>query len=335
MQRIRWWLMALAIFLLWPSPALAQTETGDRTILGQSYTLPSGHRLKGNLAVLGGSATLEEGSEIQGDVMVAGGSLNIAGRVEGDVVVMGGSLALQGTAYVDGDVSVLGGNVTRAPGATVTGEVITGLALGRPALPAFGQPPSISQTPWTTARVSGPELLLRAVLRIFAAFLLATLMAALALAVLSFAPDATRRVGDAVVVAPGLAFIVGLVTLVLALGLALFLTITICFIPIAFLLMTALVLATAFGWIALGWLLGDRLLRALDIEEPHPLLSGVIGVALITLVAQLPCLGIVLAALASSLGLGAIVLTRAGTQPYQAPPRSGALPASPTSPSGL
>lgn len=326
-----WWLIALAILWLSPSTALAQTETGDRTILGQSYTLPSGRRLEGNLAVFGGSATLEEGSTVRGDVMVAGGSLNIAGRVEGDVVVIGGSLALQESAYVDGDVSVLGGSVMRAPGATVTGEVITGLMLGRPTLPSLIQPP-IPQVPWTTARVSGPELLLRTLLRIFVGFLLATLMAALALAVLSFAPDATRRVGNAAVAVPGLAFIVGLIALILALGLALFLAITICFIPIAFLWVMALALAMAFGWIALGWLLGDRLLRALNISEPHPLLSGVIGVALLTLVAQLPCLGIVLAVLTSSLGLGAVVLTRAGTQPYPTPPQPS-TPSTAVSPS--
>ncbi|MCS7219723.1 MAG: polymer-forming cytoskeletal protein [Anaerolineae bacterium] len=330
----RWWWIALAILWLSPSTVLAQTEIGDRTILGQSYTLPSGHRLEGNLAVFGGSATLEEESVVRGDVMVAGGSLDIAGRVEGDVVVMGGSLTLQESAYVDGDVSVLGGSVSRAPGATVTGEMITGLMLGRPGLPTLIQPP-ISQAPWMAARVSGPELLLRVVLRVFAGFLLATLMAALALAVLSFAPDATRRVGDAVFAVPGLAFIVGLITLVLAIGLALFLAITICFIPIAFLLVMALALAMAFGWIALGWLLGDRLLRALNIGEPHLLLSGVIGVALITLVAQLPCLGIALAALASSLGLGAIVLTRAGTQPYPTPPRPGVPPMAASSSTGL
>lgn len=334
MRRVWWWLMALAVLWLSPSAALAQTETGDRTILGQSYTLPSGHRLEGNLAVFGGSATLEEGSTVRGDVMVAGGSLNVAGRIEGDAVVMGGSLILQETAYVDGDVSVLGGSVTRASGATVTGEVITGLMLGRPALPAFAQSPLL-QAPWAAARVSGPELLLRAVLRVFAGFLLATLMAALALAVLSFAPDATRRVGNAVVAVPGLTFIVGLITFVLALGLALLLAITICFIPIAFLLMMALVLAMTFGWIALGWLLGDRLLRALNIGEPHPLLSGVIGVALITLVAQLPCVGIALAGLASSLGLGAVVLTRMGTQPYPGPLQPSAPSATASPSAGL
>lgn len=334
MRRVWRWLIVLALFWWSPLPISAQTETGDRTILGQSYILPSGHRLEGNLTVLGGSATLEEGSTIRGDVMIAGGSLDVAGRIEGDVVVLGGGLTLRETAYVDGDVSVLGGSVTRASGAVVTGEVITGLMLGRPALPALVRPP-ILQTPWTTARVSGPELLLRAVLRLFAGFLLAALMAAFALAVLSFAPEATRHVGNAVIAVPGLSFVFGLMTIVLALGIALLLAITICFIPLALLLMAALVLAITFGWIALGWLLGDRLLRTLSPGEPHLLLSGVIGVALITLVAQLPCLGIVLAVLASNLGLGAVILTRMGTQPYPTPPQPSTPSAMVSSSTGL
>jgi len=52
----------------------------------------------------------------------------------------------------------------------------------------------------------------------------------------------------------------------------------------------------------------------LDVEEPQPVLSGVIGVPLITLVTRLPCLGFVLFLLGASLGLGAVVLTRAGMQ---------------------
>jgi len=134
---------------------------------------------------------------------------------------------------------------------------------------------------------------------------------------------------------PGLSFVFGLMTIVLALGIALLLAITICFIPLALLLMAALVLAITFGWIALGWLLGDRLLRTLSPGEPHLLLSGVIGVALITLVAQLPCLGIVLAVLASNLGLGAVILTRMGTQPYPTPPQPSTPSAMVSSSTGL
>ncbi len=321
-----WWILILAIWIWWlPVPIWAQDGTGDRTVFGQSYTLPAGQRLKGNLSVFGGSATLEERSEVNGNVVVTGGSLTVAGRVQGDIAVLGGSLSLLRTAYVDGDVVVMGGSITQAEGAIVTGEIVTGLTLGR-SVPFPLRPPRLPEMPDLTAQVSGPDLLVRAFLQVLGAFLLAALMAALALVVLSMAPHATRRVGDTILASPALTLVTGLVTLVLGLGLVLLMAITICLIPAAFLLLIALLLAMVFGWIVLGWLLGDRLLRALSIKEPHPLLSGVIGVALITLIARLPCLGFVLFVVGASIGLGAVVLTRAGTQPYH--PR---LPAGPSS----
>ncbi len=319
MRRMRWWwvlpgiiLMSIALFAI---PVGAQTEVGDRVIFGQSYTLRSGHRLKGDLAIFGGSATLERNSVVAGDILIAGGSLSVAGRVEGDIAVMGGSVSLLPTAYVDGDVSVLGGSVDRAEGAIVTGQLITGLTWQR-SLPFAVPPPTLPEFSVIPARVSGADLLVSFLLRLIGAFLLAAMLSAIALIVLSFGPNVTLQVGRALETSPILTFIIGLVTLILAAGAVLLMALTICLIPIAFLLTVGLLLAMVFGWIALGWLIGDRVLRALNVEEPNPLLAGVIGVALITLVSRVPCLGGIFLILGASAGLGAVVLTRMGTQPY-------------------
>ncbi len=319
MRRERWVWVLLLIIGIWllPAPVQAQTETGNRVIFGQSYTLPAGHRLKGDLAVFGGAVTLEEESQVEGDIVIAGGSLRIAGRVDGDIAVLGGNLSLLSTAYVDGDVAVLGGSVSRDEGAVVTGEMVTGFAWGGPR--SFGWPGiTIPEIPRISMRTSGAELLVQAFLRLLSALLLAALMGALAVAVVSIAPEATRRVEDAMLVSPGLSLIVGVITLILVFGLVGFLAITICLLPIAILLTLSLMLAMLWGWIALGWILGDRLLRALDVEDPNPLLASVIGVSLISLISRLPCLGALLFMLGASLGLGAVILTRGGTRAYVA-----------------
>jgi hypothetical protein len=94
----------------------------------------------------------------------------------------------------------------------------------------------------------------------------------------------------------------------------------------------ALVLATLYGWIVVGYLLGERTLRAIQKEggKASPTASALVGIFLVTLIQQglmalsnIPCLGFFFwlmgAALwlfVASTGLGAVVLTRFGTQPY-------------------
>jgi hypothetical protein len=319
------WIFILALVAgawLWSAPVQAQTETGDRTIFGQSYTLASGRQLKGNLAVFGGSATLEERSEVAGDIVIAGGDVDVAGKVKGDIAIMGGSVTLRATAYVDGSVSVLGGSIQRDAGATVTGQVVSGLTLGQTgafSIPSLPEAPRAPQAPRLDARVDGPNLLVRLFLRLLGAFLLAALLAALTLIVLSFAPQASRRVSDAALSAPAVALILGLMTTLLAASVALLMAITICLMPVAFLLLITLALASLFGWIVVGWIVGERLLLTLKVTTPNALIAGVIGVALITLIARLPCVGFVLFILGASIGLGAVVMTRAGRQVYPSP----------------
>ena len=323
MKQVRWWpiLALMAAFWLLPTAAWAQGGGGDQTIFGQSFTLPSGHTLDGNLAVFGGSATIEEKATVEGDIVIAGGSLDVAGRVDGDIALVGGSVTLRASAYVDGNVSVLGGTITRAPGAVVTGQVVTGLAVGQGG-PLFPRPPqwtpqTLPELPRLTARADGTDLLVRAFLRLLGAFLLAALMAALAMIVLAFAPNASQRVHDALIVDPAVAFLLGLITLLLGGLVTALLAITLCLLPVALLLSLALLLALTFGWIIVGWLVGERLLSALNVAPPNPLLAAVIGTALLTLAARTPCLGALVFLVGASFGLGAVVMSRAGTQTYQ------------------
>ena len=83
-----------------------------------------------------------------------------------------------------------------------------------------------------------------------------------------------------------------------------------------------------FGWLALGWLIGRRLVKGLRssnaIDRNSAILEIGVGVVALTLAWQLPtlvpCVGWVLASLigivAGSIGLGAVLLTRFGTRPY-------------------
>jgi hypothetical protein len=77
-----------------------------------------------------------------------------------------------------------------------------------------------------------------------------------------------------------------------------------------------LTLAWLVGWIALGRLAGDKVLRALKRQEIVPVIAVVVGIILLALIGVVPVIGWFIALLVSTLGIGAVVLTRFGTRAY-------------------
>ena len=108
--------------------------------------------------------------------------------------------------------------------------------------------------------------------------------------------------------------------------------ITCCLIPVGLLVALALILATLYGWIVVGYLLGVRILRAIQKEGGLPSMTtaALVGIFVVTLIQQglmalsnIPCLGFFFWLMGAALwlfiastGLGAVVLTRFGTRPY-------------------
>ncbi|MBA4157475.1 MAG: hypothetical protein H0X65_08360 [Gemmatimonadetes bacterium] len=73
------------------------------------------------VSVFGGNRTIEEGESVR-DVVVVGGNLRVRGDVRGDAVVVGGNLTLYETGRIRGDVIVAGGRF-RNQGGAVDGEM--------------------------------------------------------------------------------------------------------------------------------------------------------------------------------------------------------------------
>lgn len=333
MLRWRVLLVAAVLLVILAEPALAEGGTGGRVVFGQSFTLPRGERLDGNLVVFGGDVALEAGSVVRGDVMALGGSLRIDGRVDGDVFALGGSVELGSTAVVAGDVVGLGG-VMRQAGATVGGSVVSGFERGL-SLPFVGPergrvrnwlPVPRGDRPW------GLGLLGDVCWAGIRTFLGALAMVALGVLVVVLVPGLTRTASQAFVAYPVQSVGVGLLTLVAGVLAVILLTISCLGIPLAVLAAVALSVAAVFGWIVAGLALGDRLLAALGQRERPPVLAVTIGTAILSLLSGVMCLGFLLTMIVGAWGLGAAVLTRFGTTPYLATPPAVAPPAQPLPP---
>jgi hypothetical protein len=295
-------------------------ESGDTatnfSLLGCNGTVKSGATVPGTAAVFGGNLVVEKGSTINGDVAIIGGNATIAGHVRGNVAILGGATELASTAVVDGSVHIVGGAFNRAVGAVVAGGVTHENNFG--VAPSFG-------------RIFVPPL---APLDGFAAFgigLFRGLITALALAALGalvvvFFPQPTQRVMSAAQGSFGPSLGAGCLTLLVAPMLFLLLLITLIG-PV--ILAIALAAAWIFGWIAVGYIAGEKVLEAFKLREIAPALAVVAGVLLIALVGQVPCIGWLLGLLIGTLGVGAVVLTRFGTRPYPFTP--GLVPVGPVS----
>ncbi len=285
----------------------------DKIVFGGDYVLKEGETLNEGLVVMGGTSSLESGSTVNGDILLMGGSLDVSGEVKGNISVMGGSLDLRDSAVVTGDISMVGGSLDRASGATVNGKVTNGTSgpieftapggVHVPDVNVFWSPI------WNATRY----------------FFTAFLVSFLAVLVAMFLPRQTERTARAAVTQPVVSAGLGAASFVgILIGLA-GLAITIILIPVSFIGVVVLAAAIIFGWIALGAEVGQRLGRAFNQEWALPLAAGV-GTLLVTLVADgfrligfLDCITWIVPAVVGAWGLGAVLLTRFGTQDYPGP----------------
>ncbi len=324
--RLAWlMLLVLAFALARPAIGLAAQPREDKIIFGGTYTLNSGESLEGSLVVLAGVALLEPDSQVTGDVVVVGGTLRSSGEVSGSMIGVGGLLTLEEGALVGGDVLVLGAQLERQAGARILGEVVN----------TFSGPLSFNFPGQASpGRVTiGLNPIFSFTWFIFRAFL----WAALAVLVLLFAPKYTERVTAAALSQPVVAWSLGLLTVVVAPVVVILLVATIIFIPVGALVIFALAALWAFGLVALGLEVGRRLARTLKQDWAPVAQAGVGTLVLIVLVngvqAVVPCVGWLFPAMVGMLGLGAVLLTRLGTQPYPlAPAAAPALPVAPPPP---
>lgn len=320
----RFWIVAAVIVLFAGllAPATPVFAEDGQTVFGNPVTVESGETVTGDLMAFGGPVTVESGGEVQGNVVAWGGPVTIAGRVSGDVTAWGGPVHLRETAVIEGDVIAAGGPVRKSPGAVVEGDVVEGFHFDDLREFRFSIPPVSPGRPAPEVQldVDGGSGVLSLFFRLLGIGFKAAGVAAIALLVLVFLPEQTHTVKRMTTDQPIASIGVGVLTMLVAALMLGVLIITICGIPVALILGLALLMALLYGWIALGLMVGERLLALLDTEQPLPLIGGVVGVLLITLLSSVPCLGWLVGFVGGCWGLGAVVLSRGGTRDYPSLP---------------
>jgi len=311
------------------SAAASDGSIPGQFVFGQSFTLKNGQTMNGDLMIFGGSATIEKGATVNGNVVVFGGSLTILGVVTRDAVIFGGTASLGATAHIYGSLSTLGSTLDRAEGALVDGQVNTGNVHFGNGHNGTVPPAATFYNPFATFMHFAINPFLSGVANVFGQ---SVSLALLAMLLMLFLAQRADRVAHAIIAQPLTAGGLGLLTLVavpailVALGLLSILIITLVItVPLMVIVAMALGMALLFGWIAVGYEVGQRFTKAIH-QEWHPAFSAGLGTFALTLIAAsltaipvLSCVGWLAPFLLSMAALGGVLLTRFGTQTVVAP----------------
>jgi hypothetical protein len=224
------------------------------------------------------------------ELVVLNGSAEIKGRITGNVVVIRGDVFLESTAYIGGDVVCIGGQIEVVPGALVLGsKVEIGGQIGWKSLPFF----SIGKVllfSFLFKLVSAAGLIL------FCIFLV------------MMWPNQIRYTAEEVSADLLKSSLVGLFAIILLLPLAIGFAVTLFGIPISLAIFIFLLVARWFGIASVAYLLGHKMSARCS-----PTMAVLLGLLLLKVIHFVPFIGGAFYFIATLPGLGAILLTRFGT----------------------
>ncbi len=288
-----------------PKTGLAASPSD--VVIGNSYTLESGKMLNDDLFILGGNVNLMNGSTINGNVILIGGSVQAAGTIYGNITVLGGTINLASTFVLNGNMTSAGTAVNRDPGAQISGQINNNENAPYIVIPGVTHIPNLTGD-------------INPFFRVVGFFLRLFLWALAAMVVAMFIPTHLARTSQTALSQPLVSAGLGLLTIIVVPVILVLLVITICLIPVSLIGIFILLIAWAFGLIALGLEVGKRISSMVN-REWHPAIAAGLGTLLLMCVlsgleAIIPCIGWIPKVLVGLLGLGAVLLTQFGMKPY-------------------
>ena len=275
-QRLLGLLLILGL-LLGPAAAIAST---DKSIIK-----------------IGSDVTIEKGEKVR-NVVVIGGQITVSGVVEKSVIAIGGSVVLTKTAVVKGNVVSLGGVIVIARDAEVRGDLTEINSSNFYETVATAVSSEWEGWSWIFAVIS---------LSIFLVIMV------LALLIAALLPKPVRIVSEAIHQNTFKVILTGILGLVLIAPLALLLTISVVGIALIPLEVIVVVCSVLLGFIAVGRIIGGKVLRLFKRPNPGIVRETFWGLLVLWMIGWIPYIGWMVKALAIVIGLGAVLTTRFGT----------------------
>jgi hypothetical protein len=272
------------------SSAGACTRNSQGPSFGSSIVIGSNDVVCGDFTSFGG--TIEVRGEMRGNVTAFNSNVILDGVVNGNMTLFGGTIALSKSSQVNGHIDLYGTRQLNEQ-STLHDGTITDHA----------------NHPWFPRRIGEFSF----------PFLSLLIWVVVGLALITFLPEHVMFVRTTATTKTRRSIMIGLLSILLAPAVLVVLVSLILPIPLALILVLGFVVAWALGTVAIGWIVGERMLRSLAPQYNTRLKAVVVGTAVLVLLGAIPYIGWLISIGVGLLGLGAVFLSRFGTRLYSQP----------------
>ena len=239
---------------------------------------------------IGSDVHIEKDMRVE-DAVAVGGSVYVDGIVDGDAVAVGGTIHLGEESIIHGDAVTVGGTIEKAEGAMIYGTTVD--------VGSFDFENIFAGKHFFGGHRGIPKVF--TIIPLIGLFALVLLLSVLI-------PAELGTVASYIKNEPIIMFLWGMLGVILIVPLAVMLAISIIGIALIPLEVLAVFLASLIGYIAVAIIIGKKLLRALNKDNPAVILSAILGVLILWLVGLIPIFGSIVKAIAWIIGFGAVII---------------------------
>ncbi len=285
--------------------------------INTTYTLGSGQQRTGDRLLVAEKISLASGSAINGDLTLIGSQVNLDAQIDGDTVVVADELNIGDTARIQGDMIVCANTIKRSDSALIAGEYKQECSAGSQISVTNALETGLDN--WRTTLFFRLGGLVTGMLFFGALAALSTTLLTRPLYLMSTSARRTPLTTGAV----------GLLTLLIVAGLSLVylfslaLVLPLILLPFMLLVWLMVGLLILLGGVALADPIGAFVFHLAGTDDQPRMVTAGVGGMLLMLLVQVwglfwltAWVGVLMAVVLGSVGLGAVVLTRAGSRPF-------------------
>lgn len=239
---------------------------------------------------IGSDVHIEKDMRVE-DAVAVGGSVYVDGIVDGDAVAVGGTIHLGEEAIIHGDAVTIGGDIDQAEGSMIYGDIID--------VGTFNFKNIFEGKHFFGGHRGIPKFF--TIIPLIGLFALVLLLSVLI-------PTELGTVASNIKNEPIIMFLWGMLGVILIVPLAVMLAISIIGIALIPLEVLAVFLASLIGYIAVAIMIGKKLLKALNNDNPSVALSAILGILILWLVGLIPIFGSIVKVIAWIIGFGAVII---------------------------
>jgi hypothetical protein len=295
--------LALALFALAALAPLAAPPAARAEVGAQKDIHVAPGETQDKIFSLGGHVLIE--GSVREDVFVIGGSITISGEAGQSVVGIGSRILVKSTARIGEDLAALGGTLEKEPGCTIGGDTI------------YFQTRELGDKLFKDGVFQGlfslsliPVIIVIKLVIIFLWLIAAAVGVALFPKPIAFAAGEIRRhfwpaLGTGVV---------AIIVFTMLVFMAFLLSFVLIGIPIALALTVAGFVIKVFGRLAVFYLLGEGLLKALGSKRAATMGAVLLGLLVFSLATFVPVLGFFFGLVMNAVGWGIAIRTKFGSR---------------------